>query len=190
MPRRGAFLERLPEQSCRLIRLVSPESFEAAVEVDHPNSHRGIKTNLHGAEMTGNVPQPDAIAGLGSIGVGPSWPDLTNTPPRLYIAHKITTRNARPSCEEDNVMKVKPLGDRILVKMVEMESKTAGGILIPQTAQEKTQEGVVLAVGDDEAIKVKVNDRVIYDKYAGTTIKIAGEEQLILKNSDILAKVE
>jgi chaperonin GroES len=87
-------------------------------------------------------------------------------------------------------MKIKPLGDRIVVKMVEMETKTAGGILIPQTAQEKTQEGVVLAIGDDEAIKVKVNDRVIYDKYAGTTIKVAGEEQLILKASDVLAKVE
>jgi len=87
-------------------------------------------------------------------------------------------------------MKIKPLGDRIVVKMVEMETKTAGGILIPQTAQEKTQEGVVLAVGDDEAIKVKVNDKVIYDKYAGTTIKVAGEEQLILKASDVLAKIE
>jgi chaperonin GroES len=87
-------------------------------------------------------------------------------------------------------MKIKPLGDRIVVKMVEMETKTAGGILIPQTAQEKTQEGVVLAIGDDEAIKVKVNDRVIYDKYAGTTIKVEGQEQLILKASDVLAKVE
>lgn len=87
-------------------------------------------------------------------------------------------------------MKIKPLGDRILVKMVESETKTAGGILIPQTAQEKTQEGVVLAVGDDEAIKVKVNDKIIYDKYAGTTIKISGEEQLILKASDILAKID
>jgi chaperonin GroES len=87
-------------------------------------------------------------------------------------------------------MKVKPLGDRILVKMAEMDEKTAGGIFIPQTAQEKTQQGIVLAVGDDEAIKVKVNDRVIYDKYAGTTFKVGGEEQLILKNSDILAKIE
>ncbi len=87
-------------------------------------------------------------------------------------------------------MKVTPLGDRVLVKMVEMETKTAGGILIPQTAQEKTQEGVVLAVGDDEAIKVKPKDRVIYDKYAGTTIKVGGEEQLILKAGDILAKIE
>jgi chaperonin GroES len=87
-------------------------------------------------------------------------------------------------------MKIKPLGDRIVVKMVEMETKTSGGILIPQTAQEKTQEGVVLAIGDDEAIKVKVNDKVIYDKYAGTTIKVAGEEQLILKAADVLAKIE
>jgi chaperonin GroES len=87
-------------------------------------------------------------------------------------------------------MKVTPLGDRILVKMVESETKTAGGILIPQTAQEKTQEGVVLAIGDDEAIKVKAKDRIIYDKYAGTTIKVGGEEQLILKAADILAKLD
>jgi chaperonin GroES len=87
-------------------------------------------------------------------------------------------------------MKIKPLGDRVLVKMVQMETKTAGGIYIPQTAQEKTQEGVVLAVGDDEAIKVKVKDRVIYDKYAGSTIKVDGEEQLIVKMSDILAVIQ
>jgi chaperonin GroES len=88
-------------------------------------------------------------------------------------------------------MKVKPLGDRVLIKVQQSEQKTAGGIYIPQTAQEKTQEGLVLAVGDDkDAIKVKVKDHVIYDKYAGTTIKVGGEDQLILKNSDILAKVD
>ncbi len=87
-------------------------------------------------------------------------------------------------------MKIKPLGDRVLVKMIEGETKTAGGIYIPQTAQEKTQEGVVLAVGDDESIKVKVKDRVIYDKYAGSTIKVEGEEQLIVKMSDILAVIQ
>ncbi|HEB10610.1 MAG TPA: co-chaperone GroES [Spirochaetales bacterium] len=86
-------------------------------------------------------------------------------------------------------MKIKPLGERVLVKMVEAEAKTAGGILIPQTAQEKTQEGIVLAVGTDEEIKVKVKDRVIYDKYAGSTIKVEGEEQLILKMDDILAVI-
>ena len=87
-------------------------------------------------------------------------------------------------------MKIKPLGDRVLVKMIEGETKTAGGIYIPQTAQEKTQEGVVLAVGDDESIKVKAKDRVIYDKYAGSTIKVEGEEQLIVKMSDILAVIQ
>jgi len=87
-------------------------------------------------------------------------------------------------------MKIKPLGDRVLVKMQEMDQKTKGGLYIPQTAQEKTQEGIVIAVGDDEAIKVKVNDKVVYDKYAGTTIKLDGEEQLILKAADILAKIE
>jgi chaperonin GroES len=87
-------------------------------------------------------------------------------------------------------MKLKPLGDRVLVKVGESEQKTAGGIFIPQTAQEKTQEGVVIAVGDDkDAIKVKVGDRVMYDKYAGTTITVDGEDQLVVKMSDILALV-
>ncbi|MCK5008256.1 MAG: co-chaperone GroES [Spirochaetia bacterium] len=87
-------------------------------------------------------------------------------------------------------MKIKPLGDRVLVKLIEGETKTAGGLFIPQTAQEKTQEGVVIAVGDDESIKVKAKDRVLYDKYAGSTIKVDGEEQLIVKMSDILAVIQ
>jgi chaperonin GroES len=88
-------------------------------------------------------------------------------------------------------MSIKPIGDRILVKPKETEEKTKGGIYIPETAKEKTQEGVVLAVGDDdEVIKVKVKDTIIYDKYAGTTITVDGEDQLILKMDDILAVVE
>jgi chaperonin GroES len=84
-------------------------------------------------------------------------------------------------------MKIKPLADRVLVKIQMEEEKTSGGIYIPQTAQEKTQQGKVLAIGDSSDIKVKVNDTIIYDKYAGTTIKVDAEEQLILKMSDILA---
>ena len=84
-------------------------------------------------------------------------------------------------------MTIQPLGDRVLVKIEEADQQTAGGIYIPDTAQEKTQNGVVLAVGDDEEIKVKVDDKIIYDKYAGTTVKINDEEQLILKAADILA---
>ena len=84
-------------------------------------------------------------------------------------------------------MTIKPLGDRVLVKVEEADQKTAGGIYIPDTAQEKTQNGVVLAVGDDEEITVKVHDKIIYDKYAGTSVKVNDEEQLILKAADILA---
>ena len=88
-------------------------------------------------------------------------------------------------------MKIKPLGDRVLLKVAEGEQKTSGGIYIPETAQEKTQEGVVLAIGDDkDVIKVKAKDRVMYDKYAGTTVKVDGKEQLIVKMSDILAIIE
>lgn len=84
-------------------------------------------------------------------------------------------------------MTIKPLGDRVLVRVEEADQKTAGGIYIPDTAQEKTQNGVVLAIGDDEEITVKVDDKIIYDKYAGTSVKVNDEEQLILKASDILA---
>jgi len=87
-------------------------------------------------------------------------------------------------------MNVKPLADRVLVKQEKAETKTAGGIIIPDTAQEKTQTAVVTAVGpgtDDDKITVKPGDKVIYDKYAGTAIKIDGDDYLILKNSDIIA---
>ena len=88
-------------------------------------------------------------------------------------------------------MKVKPLGDRVLVKPDAVETKTAGGIIIPDTAQEKTQRGVVVAVGDDkEKIKVSVGQKVIHDKYSGTQIQIDGVDHLILKSNDLVAVVE
>jgi chaperonin GroES len=88
-------------------------------------------------------------------------------------------------------MKVKPLADRVMVKLEKNEAKTAGGIIIPDTAQEKTQQGVVVEIGDDmDVIKVKPGQKVMYDKYAGSQIKIDGEEHLILKMADIIAVVE
>lgn len=88
-------------------------------------------------------------------------------------------------------MKIKPIGERVLVKIQQVEEKTAGGIFIPQTAQEKTQMGVVVEVGDDkDAIKVKTGQKVMYDKYAGTTVKVDGTEHLLLKMADILAIIE
>jgi chaperonin GroES len=88
-------------------------------------------------------------------------------------------------------MKVKPLADRVLVKLEKNEAKTASGIIIPDTAQEKTQTGTVVDVGDDkDAIKVKAGQKVMYDKYAGTQIKIDGVEHLILKMPDIIAVIE
>ncbi|MFA5513396.1 MAG: co-chaperone GroES [Sphaerochaetaceae bacterium] len=87
-------------------------------------------------------------------------------------------------------MAIKPLGDRVLVKMEEVQEKTASGIFIPQTAQEKTQIAEVLAVGDDESIKVKKGDKILYDKYAGTAVKADGKELLIISNGDILAVIE
>lgn len=90
-------------------------------------------------------------------------------------------------------MKIKPLADRVLVKIEEVQEKTASGIYIPQTAQEKTQIGSVVAVGegtDKVKMTVKVGDKVMHDKYTGTSVKADGEEFLILSMKDILAIIE
>jgi chaperonin GroES len=94
-----------------------------------------------------------------------------------------------------SVSTVRPLGDRIFVKVSESEQRTAGGILLPDTAKEKPQVGEIVAVGagkrnDDgsyQAIDVKVGDKVLYSKYAGTDIKLGGEEYVLLSEKDILA---
>ena len=93
-------------------------------------------------------------------------------------------------------LKLQPLADRLVVKPIEREEVTKGGIVLPDTAKEKPQEGEVLAVGPGRlsedgkrvAMDVKVGDRVIYAKYGGTEIKIEDEELVILRESDILAK--
>ncbi|KPL51003.1 co-chaperone GroES [Prosthecomicrobium hirschii] len=95
-------------------------------------------------------------------------------------------------------MAFRPLHDRVVVKRVEAEQKTAGGIIIPGTAQEKPQEGEVIAVGPgarDESGKlvsldVKVGDRVLFGKWSGTEVKIDGQDLLIMKESDIMGIVE
>ena len=86
------------------------------------------------------------------------------------------------------IVKLEPIGDRILLKVEAAETKTAGGLIIPDTAQEKTQVAKVIAVGDDkDVIKVKKGDRVMYDKYAGTSVKIDGDDHLVVKMQDIIA---
>ena len=95
-------------------------------------------------------------------------------------------------------MKIKPLQDRIIVKRLEEEEKTKGGIIIPDAAKEKPQEGEVIAVGDGKilengqtlALTVKVGDKILFGKYSGTEIKIDGEEHLILREDDVLGIVE
>jgi chaperonin GroES len=95
-------------------------------------------------------------------------------------------------------MKIKPLNDRVLVLRIDEEEKTSGGIIIPDTAKEKPQEGKVVAVGpgkvDDDGkripLEVKKNDRVLFGKYSGTDIKIDGIEHLIMREDDILGIIE
>lgn len=95
-------------------------------------------------------------------------------------------------------MKVRPLGDRILVQRLEAEEKTKGGIVLPDTAKEKPKEGKVVSVGKgrvtDEGktipLNVKEGDKILFSSYAGTDIKIEGEEYLILREEDVLAIIE
>ena len=95
-------------------------------------------------------------------------------------------------------MKFRPLHDRVLVRRVESDTKTAGGIIIPDTAKEKPQEGEVVAVGsgvrrDDGsvvALDVKAGDKVLFGKWSGTEVKVDGEELLIMKESDIMGIME
>ena len=94
-------------------------------------------------------------------------------------------------------MKIKPLGDKVLVKRLEAEQVTAGGIVLPDTAKEKPKEGKIIAVGRGRQLKdgsyaqfsVKVGDKVLFSSYAGTEIKINGEEYLVMNEEDILAVV-
>ena len=90
-------------------------------------------------------------------------------------------------------MKIKSLADRILVKNDAAETKTASGLYIPEAAQEKTQTATVVEVGpgtDEDKITVKNGDRIMYDKYAGTQVKLDGEDYLILRMSDVIAVIE
>ncbi len=86
-------------------------------------------------------------------------------------------------------MTLQPLGTRVLIKPLEQESRTAGGLYLPETAKEKPQQGLVVAVGEDETIKVKPNDKVLFAKYTGTEIRLDSGDHLILEANDILARV-
>ena len=85
-------------------------------------------------------------------------------------------------------LNLQPLGSRVLIQPLEQESRTASGLLLPETAKEKPQTGLVVAVGDDEDIKLNVNDKVLFAKYSGAEFKLDGREYLLLESSDVLAK--
>jgi len=95
-------------------------------------------------------------------------------------------------------MKIRPLHDRVLVKRLEETNRTAGGIIIPDTAKEKPSEGIIEAVGDGARsedgkiipLNVKVGDKILFGKWSGTEVKLNGEERLIMKEADILGIVE
>jgi chaperonin GroES len=99
---------------------------------------------------------------------------------------------------QEEVMKFRPLHDRVVVKRIEAEEKTRGGIIIPDTAKEKPQEGEVIAVGpgarDDSgkliALELKAGDRILFGKWSGTEIKLDGEDLLIMKESDVMGIIE
>src|SRR5439155_25345015 len=109
------------------------------------------------------------------------------------------TAGETPLRRRSMLMKLKPLGDRLIVRAIAEEETTARGIVLPGTAKEKPQKGEVLAVGDGKVnedtgkrtpLDVATGDTVLYSKYGGTEIKVDGEELLVLRESDVLAKVQ
>ncbi len=109
-----------------------------------------------------------------------------------------STNSTRKICLEELIMKLEPLNDRVLVKRLESEEKTAGGLYIPDTAKEKPSKGQVIAVGpgklgDDGkrvALAVKAGDEVLFNKYAGTEVKLDGVDHLVMREEDILAIIK
>lgn len=86
-------------------------------------------------------------------------------------------------------LNIQPLGTRVLIQPLEQESKTASGLFLPEYAKEKPQTGQVVAVGDDESIKLKPKDKVLFAKYSGTEFKYDGVDYLLMESSDILARL-
>jgi chaperonin GroES len=118
--------------------------------------------------------------------------------------HRLESRNTeiagvrgRPP-RRNRTMKIRPLHDRILVKRIEEEAKTSGGIIIPDTAKEKPQEGKVVAVGNGKVaedgtvtpLDVKKGDKILFSKYSGSEVNLDGEEHLIMREDDVLAVLE
>lgn len=86
-------------------------------------------------------------------------------------------------------LKIQPLGTRVVVKAIEQEGKTAFGLYLPETAKEKPQSGLVMAIGDSEDIKLKPGDKVLFAKYTGTEFKLDGQDYLLLEFNDVLARL-
>jgi chaperonin GroES len=109
-----------------------------------------------------------------------------------------TRPRGRHTHEKEQLMKIRPLQDRIIVKRVQEEEKTKGGIIIPDSAKEKPIEGKVLAAGNGKVLEdgkvrpldIKAGDRVLFSKYAGTEIKLEGDEVLIMREEDVLGVIE
>jgi len=87
-------------------------------------------------------------------------------------------------------LNIEPLGSRVLIRPLEQENKTSSGLLLPETAKEKPQTGEVVAIGDDEEIKLKVGDKVLFAKYSGTEFKLDGTEYILFEAADVLARLK
>jgi chaperonin GroES len=141
------------------------------------------KPTLYSAVFKGS-PQCRALAQQRATNIQSGWSSTI---------YSITT-----FCSEEEVMKIRPLNDRLLVKRLKEEEKTAGGIIIPDSAKEKPAEGEVMAVGPGKssdkgervAMQVKAGDRVLFSKYSGTDVKIEGEDYLIMREDDVLGIIE
>jgi len=138
--------------------------------------------------------------GVRWLGYARRWQSITATANGVNPLNTGPAPNGGRDCteKEEASMKIRPLQDRVIVKRVQEEEKTKGGIIIPDTAKEKPIEGKVIAVGNGKVqedgkvrpLDVKPGDRILFSKYAGTEIKIDGEEHLMMREEDILGVIE
>jgi co-chaperonin GroES (HSP10) len=207
-PREKIFYAVIDQVEVKRVRDLSPRD----IEHDNPEFRRidemvhfleqiyGRKVSLEDtvtvvrfSQIIENPPElRDRIRGLGGASYSPcGWHSQSMS--------ASGTESPNPSIRRFHQMKLKPLGDRLIVRAIEEEEQTASGIVLPDTAKEKPQKGKVLAVGDGRVnedtgkrtpLDVAEGDEVLYSKYGGTEIKVDGEELLVLRESDVLAKVQ
>src|SRR5271165_1031792 len=187
----------MPMTSDSFMIISSSPSRRTSVPDHLPNSTRSPALRSSGCTLPSSPRAPGPTA-MTSPSIGFSWAVSGMMIPPLVLASCSSRRITTRSCNGLNFMKIRPLHDRVVIRREEQEAKTRGGIIIPDTAQEKPMEGEVIAVGPGargedgkvHPLDLKAGDRVLFGKWSGTEVRLDGEELMIMKESDVMGIVD